>query len=200
MFKFTTWTFPLSSLFSVFCSVTEGRTLLSFLQMLSPLRTRGNGFRLKEGGLDWIKGKSYLWEGQCSSGTGCPEMRWVPHPCRQPRSGDGLWALLELWVSLLSAGGGTRWPLRVPSNPNRSMIPWLFLLVAYSSHPTLPGAPEKVHAKRCPPAAKVLPWCKRTQVKLAPCCVMVLAACKCGFGSQTKNPCSLCLDVCCGTY
>ena len=105
MFKFTTWTFPLSSLFSVFCSVTEGRTLLSFLQMLSPLRTRGNGFRLKEGGLDWIKGKSYLWEGQCSSGTGCPEMRWVPHPCRHSGQAGGLWALMELWVSLRTARG-----------------------------------------------------------------------------------------------
>jgi len=122
MFKFTTWTFPLSSLFSVFCSVTEGRTLLSFLQMLSPLRTRGNGFRLKEGGLDWIKGKSYLWEGQCSSGTGCPEMRWVPRPCRHSGQAGGLWALMELWVSLHAAGGWARWPLRVLSNSSHSMM------------------------------------------------------------------------------
>ena len=37
---------------------------------------------------------------------------------------DGLWALVELWVSLLGAGSWTRWPLRAPSNSNDSMILW----------------------------------------------------------------------------
>jgi len=49
----------------------------------------------------------------------------VPHPCRHPQSGwKGLWALMELWVSLLSAGSGTRRPLEVLSNVNHFMIPW----------------------------------------------------------------------------
>ena len=30
--------------------------------------------------------------------------------------------LVELWVSLCITGGGTRWPVRVPSNSNDSMI------------------------------------------------------------------------------
>jgi len=29
---------------------------------------------------------------------------------------------MELWVSLFIAGGWTRWPLRVPSNSENSMI------------------------------------------------------------------------------
>ena len=39
----------------------------------------------------------------------------------------GLWALMELWVSLLTAGGGTRWLLRVPSNSSHSTVLWCWL-------------------------------------------------------------------------
>jgi len=35
---------------------------------------------------------------------------------------EGLWALTELWVSLCTAGSCTRWPFRVPSNSNDSLI------------------------------------------------------------------------------
>jgi len=57
-----------------------------------------------------------------------PREAVVPRPCRQPRSGwTGLWALLELWLSLCTAGSGTRRPLRVPSNSNHSMILWKIL-------------------------------------------------------------------------
>jgi len=59
------------------------------------------------------------------NGTGCPERWRCPHPCTHPQSGwTGLWALMELWVSLLSAGSGTRRPLQVPSNSNCSVILW----------------------------------------------------------------------------
>jgi len=51
-----------------------------------------------------------------------PREAVVPHPCRQPRSGDGLWGPMELWLSLCTAGSGTRQPLRVPSNSNHSML------------------------------------------------------------------------------
>jgi len=52
-----------------------------------------------------------------------PREAVVPRPCRQPRSGwTGLWALLELWLSLCTAGSGTRQPLRVPSNYKESVI------------------------------------------------------------------------------
>ena len=54
-----------------------------------------------------------------------PREAVVPRPCRQPRSGwTGLWALLELWLSLCTAGSGTRRPLGVPSNPNHPVNLW----------------------------------------------------------------------------
>jgi len=33
---------------------------------------------------------------------------------------------MELWVSLFSAGSGTRWPLKIPSNLNDFMILWFY--------------------------------------------------------------------------
>ena len=33
---------------------------------------------------------------------------------------------MELWVSLFSAGSGTGWPLRVPSNSNHCMNLWFY--------------------------------------------------------------------------
>jgi len=29
---------------------------------------------------------------------------------------------MELWGSLLTAGSGTRWPLKIPSNPNHYVV------------------------------------------------------------------------------
>ena len=45
----------------------------------------------------------------------------------QVRLDGALSTLIELQMSLLTAGGvGTRRPLKVPSNPNHSMIPWFY--------------------------------------------------------------------------
>ena len=48
-------------------------------------------------------------------GGGCP----IPADSRG-QAGRGSEQLMELWVSLFSAGGWTGWPLRVPSNSNGS--------------------------------------------------------------------------------
>jgi len=40
----------------------------------------------------------------------------------QGQAGQGSEQLMELWVSLFIEGSGTRWPLRVPSNSNHSVI------------------------------------------------------------------------------
>lgn len=51
---------------------------------------------------------------------------WMPCPWRCPRSGwIGLCALMELKVSLFTAGVWTRWPLRVPFHSNDSVMWWL---------------------------------------------------------------------------
>ena len=70
--------------------------------------------------LVWVRGRSFLQWGWW--GTAWAAQRGGGGPCRQPRAGDGLWALMELWVSPCIAGGGTRWPLEVPSNSNHSVI------------------------------------------------------------------------------
>jgi len=62
---------------------------------------------------------------QCT-GTGCPERCWMPHPWRHSHSGwMGPW---PTWCSCRCAcsmqGSWTRWPLKVPSNSNDSMIQW----------------------------------------------------------------------------
>ena len=57
-------------------------------------------------------------------GEALHRLQWevvVPHPCRHPQSGDGLWALMEQWVSLCTAESGTTQPSRVSSNSNHSM-------------------------------------------------------------------------------
>ena len=44
-----------------------------------------------------------------------PRELWVPHPCRQPRSGwMGSEHLMELWVSLFTAGGLDQLAFKVP--------------------------------------------------------------------------------------
>lgn len=46
----------------------------------------------------------------------------------------GLWAPDQLWVSLLTAGSGTGWPLEDLSNPNLSMILQLFAKENYTAY------------------------------------------------------------------
>ena len=59
----------------------------------------------------------------------------VPHPSRQPRAADGLWALMELWVSLCIVGSGTRGPWRAPSNSFcDSVIQWYILYIILNYH------------------------------------------------------------------
>lgn len=40
--------------------------------------------------------------------------------------------LVGLWVFLFTAGGGTRWPVRISSNSNSSMVLWFL----FQSHVT----------------------------------------------------------------
>jgi len=50
-----------------------------------------------------IRKKAFYRQGD--TGTGCPEMQWMPHPWKHSRSGwRGCEHLMELRVSLLFAG------------------------------------------------------------------------------------------------
>jgi len=53
----------------------------------------------------------------------------------QARLDGALSSLIQLKMSLLTAGGWARWPLKVPPNSNHSMIPRFFLI----SHLNLPS-------------------------------------------------------------
>ena len=63
-------------------------------------------------------------EPQMIAGTGCPERLLMPHPWKHSRSSwTGLWATWSSWrCPCLLQGGWTRWPLKVTSNPNHSVI------------------------------------------------------------------------------
>jgi len=78
----------------------------------------------------------FLWWGWWSTAGGCQERCWVPHPWRHSRPG---WT--ELWATWSSCrcpcslqGSWTRWPLKVPSNSNDSMISYKWLLIWVDSH------------------------------------------------------------------
>ena len=54
--------------------------------------------------------------------TGCPQRCWCPIRGDIQGQGMGLCALLELLVSLCSAGSANRRPSGVPSDSNHSLI------------------------------------------------------------------------------
>jgi len=86
--------------------------------------TRGNGFKLKEGRFRLDIRKKFFtmtvvetWPRLPSEVVDAPSLG--PFPARL----DGaLSSLTWLKMSLLSAGGGAGWPLKVPSHPNHSMF------------------------------------------------------------------------------
>ena len=89
-------------------------------------RKMGNGFKLKNGRFRWDIRKNFLrWE-WWDTGTGYPEKLWMPPPRKCSRLG---WVRLwETWSSRRFPCSWqedwTRWPLKVPSNSNYSVILW----------------------------------------------------------------------------
>ena len=74
----------------------------------------------------------------------------MPHPWQHSRSGwTGNWVT---WLSCVCPcsqhGSYTRWPIRVPSNSNNSMTPWIA--------PVQEGAQEAAATQ--PPPQKTFPW------------------------------------------
>ena len=68
-------------------------------------RTRGNGLKLRQGGLDWILGKNSLLTEWSDVGTGCPGRWWSPRPWRGSKN-VWLWHF-GIWFSRHGAVGLT---------------------------------------------------------------------------------------------
>jgi len=69
----------------------------------------------------------FLREDLLDTGTGCREKLCMPHPCKCAGScWMGLLGGVIWWkVSLSMTEGWTGRSLKVPSNPNHSMVPWI---------------------------------------------------------------------------
>ena len=91
-------------------------------------RTRSNGFKLREGRFRLDIGKKFFtvkvvkhWHGLPRKVGDAPSLEPF-----QARLDGALSTLIRLQMSLLTAGGWARWPLKVPSNPQRSVIRWFY--------------------------------------------------------------------------
>ena len=99
-------------------------------------RARGNGFKLKEEGLDCMSGRSSSQREWWGAGTDCPQRLWIFCPLRCSRPGwMGPWAVWSNtrsggWWLCLWQGHWNLMILGVPSNPRHSMI-LLFISVCF---------------------------------------------------------------------
>ena len=94
-------------------------------------RTKGNGFKVKDGKLSLNAGKQIFAIRVGGTGTCCPERWWMHDPWKHSRSGwMRLWA--PVWdVDVCSLQRSwTRWPLEVPSNSNYSVTMYFFYSTA----------------------------------------------------------------------
>ena len=91
----------------------------------------------------------------------------MPHSWKHSRSGwTGLWATWSGWrCPCLLQGGWTRWPLKVPMNPNYSMLVWFYFHVK-----------SKAGADLLPPEFATEDWPTSSSRNQETCLFSILAA------------------------